>query len=190
MYCCLLLSRLATGPRQGRLKESAVLILIGIGANLPSPRHGEPRKTCEAALDAMAGAGIGIAGRSRWYRSAPVPMSSQPWYVNGVIAAGTALTPGPLMAALRGIETDFGRTRGKANEARLLDLDILAYGGMVSDDGGNGIILPHPRLHERAFVLLPLRELAPDWRHPVTRRTIDALITDLPRDQVAEPMGE
>ena len=104
------------------------MILIGIGANLPSPRHGQPRETCEAALDAMAGAGIGITGRSRWYRSAPVPEPSQPWYVNGVAHVKTALTPAPLMAALRGIETDFGRTRGQANEARILDLDILAYG--------------------------------------------------------------
>jgi 2-amino-4-hydroxy-6-hydroxymethyldihydropteridine diphosphokinase len=163
------------------------LILIGIGANLPSPRHGEPRETCEAALDAMAGAGIGISGRSRWYRSAPVPESSQPWYINGVFSADTALTPAPLMAALRGIETDFGRTRGKANEARILDLDILAYGGMVS---GGGVVLPHPRLHQRAFALLPMRELAPDWRHPVTGRPIDALIAALPQDQVADPLDD
>jgi 2-amino-4-hydroxy-6-hydroxymethyldihydropteridine diphosphokinase len=166
------------------------LILIGIGANLPSPRHGEPRQTCEAALDAMAGAGIGIAARSRWYRSAPVPKSSQPWYVNGVVAADTALAPAPLMMRLREIETDFGRTRGKANEARILDLDILAYGGMVSSGSGGGVVLPHPRLHERAFVLLPMRELAPDWLHPETGRTIDDLIAALPQDQIAEPLGD
>ena len=162
------------------------MILIGIGANLPSPRHGEPRETCEAALGAMAGAGIGITGRSRWYRSAPVPLSSQPWYVNGVARADTALTPALLMAALRGIETDFGRTRGEPNEARILDLDILAYGDTVS----GGVVLPHPRLHERAFVLLPMRELAPDWLHPVSGRTIDALIAALPPDQTAEPLGD
>ena len=165
------------------------MILIGIGANLPSPRHGQPRETCEAALDAMAGAGIGITGRSRWYRSAPVPESSQPWYVNGVAHVETALTPAPLMAALRGIETDFGRTRGQANEARILDLDILAYGDRVSA-GGGGVVLPHPRLHERAFVLLPLREVAPDWRHPVTGRTLDGLIAALTKDQIAEPLGD
>lgn len=165
------------------------MILIGIGANLPSPRHGEPRETCEAALDAMAGAGIGIAGRSRWYRSAPEPMSSQPWYVNGVARLETALTPAPLMAALLGIETDFGRTRGEPNEARILDLDILAYGETVSG-GAGGVVLPHPRLHERAFVLLPMRELAPDWRHPVTGRTIDGLIAALPPDRIAEPLED
>ena len=137
----------------------------------------------------MAGARIGIAGRSRWYRSAPVPKSSQPWYVNGVVRVDTALTPVPLMAALRGIETDFGRTRGKPNEARILDLDILSYGEMVSG-GAGGVVLPHPRLHERAFVLLPLRELAPDWVHPATGRTLDDLIAALARDQVAEPMDD
>ena len=163
------------------------MILIGIGANLPSPRHGEPRETCKAALDAMAGAGIGITGRSRWYRSAPVPLSSQPWYVNGVVRADTALTPALLMAALKAIETDFGRTRGEPNEARILDLDILAYGDTVS---GGVVVLPHPRLHERAFVLLPMRELAPDWRHPVSGRTIDALIAALAPDQTAEPLAE
>ncbi len=187
MYRRLLISRLQTGPRQGRLRERPDLILIGIGANLPSPRHGEPRETCEAALDAMAGAGIGIAGRSRWYRSAPGPLSSQPWYLNGVARADTALTPALLMAALKAIETDFGRTRGEPNEARILDLDILAYGETVS---GGGVVLPHPRLHERAFVLHPMRELAPDWRHPVTGRTIDGLIAALAPDQVAEPLAD
>ena len=101
--------------------------------------------------------------------------------------AETALAPAPLMAALRGIETDFGRTRGEANEARILDLDILAYGGMVSS---GSVVLPHPRLHQRAFVLLPLREVAPDWLHPVTGRTLDDLIAALPRDQVAELLGD
>ena len=180
---------LPTGPRQGRLRENADLILIGIGANLPSSGHGEPRDTCEAALDAMAGTGIDIVGRSRWYRSAPVPKSPQPWYVNGVARADTALTPAPLMAALRAIEADFGRTREELNEARILDLDILAHGETVSG-GADGVILPHPRLHERAFVLLPMRELAPDWRHPATGRGIDGLIAALAKDQVAEPFGD
>ena len=105
------------------------------------------------------------------------------------LPASAAHRPALLLARLRGIETDFGRTRGEPNEARILDLDILAYGETVS--GGAGVVaLPHPRLHERAFVLLPMRELAPNWRHPETGWTIDGLIAALAPDQIAEPLGE
>ena len=147
------------------------MILIGIGANLPSPRYGEPLATCGAALSALVEARLSIAARSRWYKSAPVPASDQPWFINGVIHVKTALGPGALMALLLETEQAFGRNRAERNEARVLDLDLLAYGDMVSEENGaagkGGLRLPHPRLHERAFVLLPLLDIAPDWRHMI-----------------------
>ena len=112
----------------------------------------------------LSSVGITVVRRSRWYMSQPVPPSDQPWYVNGVAAVETALAPPALLAALLAVEARFGRRRGAPNAARTLDLDLLDYDGTqcVSER----LALPHPRLHERRFVLAPLAEIAPRWRHP------------------------
>ena len=125
--------------------------------------------------------------RSRWYRSAPVPPSDQPWFVNGVAAVETTLDPAALLALLHSVEARFGRVRREKNAARVLDLDLLAYGERVSapDDVP---VLPHPRLHQRAFVLRPLAELAPNWRHPRLGMGVQALLAALPPQSVAEPL--
>lgn len=164
----------------------AAEILIGLGANLPGPQ-GEPRAACEAALRALEAAGVGILRRSRWYESRPVPPSDQPWFVNGVVSVATRREPRALLALLHRIEAAFGRRRGRPNEARPLDLDLLAYGDRVAP-GPEPPILPHPRLADRAFVLLPLAEVAPGWRHPVTGMTVEALIARLPPGQQARPL--
>jgi len=163
-------------------------IFVALGANLPGPAGG-PRETLEAALGAMAEAGLKIVARSRWYESAPVPPSDQPWFVNGVVEVAAGLDPAGLMAVLHRIEAAFGRTRRVRNEARRLDLDLLAWGDRVSAGGDGSPVLPHPRLHERAFVLLPLAEIAPDWRHPVLGRTVAALCALLPKDAEIRPLG-
>ncbi|HEV2549716.1 MAG TPA: 2-amino-4-hydroxy-6-hydroxymethyldihydropteridine diphosphokinase [Stellaceae bacterium] len=153
------------------------MILLGLGANLPSDL-GPPVATLAAALDALGAEGVRLVRRSAWYRSPPVPPSAQPWYVNGVVQVQTTLAPGDLLALLHRIEARFGRVRGEVNAARSLDLDLLDYEGRVSD-AGDTPILPHPRLHERAFVLLPLRDVAPDWGHPRLGRTIADLVAAL-----------
>jgi 2-amino-4-hydroxy-6-hydroxymethyldihydropteridine diphosphokinase len=126
--------------------------------------------------------GIRIEARSPWYESEAVPKSDQPWYVNAVLRAGSDLTPGALLAALHAVEARFGRTRGTANAARSLDLDLLDHQGRVSAEG-EWPILPHPRMRLRAFVLLPLRDLQPAWRHPRDDVSLDALIAALPDGQ-------
>src|SRR5262245_43879370 len=131
------------------------MILIGLGANLAHPRFGPPRATLEAALQALAARGLVLQARSPWYRTAPIPASDQPWFVNGVAAVATAPAPAALLDLLLGLEAEFGRVRAERNAPRLLDLDLLAYGELVSGPG-EVPVLPHPRLHERAFVLLPL----------------------------------
>ena len=172
------------------------MILIGIGANLASPVYGEPRATCGAALAAMAGGGLTIVQRSQWYQSAPVPASDQPWFVNAVVRVRTPLDPDRLMAALLQTEVSFGRRRAGKNTPRILDLDLLAYGetvigGAPPDDGAVAqTTVPHPRLHERAFVLLPLRDVAPDWRHPVLGQGVHALIEALPPGQQTEVIAD
>lgn len=163
------------------------MILIGLGANLASAEFGAPPRSLEAALSLIAERGVRIVARSRWYRSAPVPPSDQPWFVNGVVAVETALEPAALLDVLHGVEARFGRVRQERNAARVLDLDLLAYDGRLSAEGETPI-LPHPRLHERAFVLRPLGEIAPDWRHPRFGRTVSALIAALPPGSTAEPL--
>lgn len=142
-----------------------------------------------AALAALETKGIGILKRSRWYESAPVPASDQPWFINGVVSIITSSNPYNLMKLTQEIETDFGRTRIAPNAARPLDLDLLAYGDLVIDrPGPDGLILPHPRLAERAFVLLPWAEISPHWRHPVTGKTVAAMVAELPPRPGCRPL--
>ena len=165
------------------------MILLGLGANLPSASYGKPEATLAAALAALAAEGVTVERLSPWYRSAPVPaVDDQPWYVNGVAAVTTALAPEALHALLHRIEQRFGRVRRARNEPRVLDLDLLDYDGQVRP--GERAVLPHPRLHERAFVLLPLRDVAPGWRHPTLGRAVDELIAALPPGQQVERLAE
>jgi len=141
-------------------------------------------------LDGLAAAGLRIVARSRWYESAPVPPSDQPWFVNGVVLVESDLDPAAFLALLHRVEAGFGRVRRRRNEARVLDLDLLAHGKTVSGGEDGGPVLPHPRMETRAFVLLPLAEVAPGWRHPATGRSVEALIADLPSDQAIRPLAE
>ncbi|MSP68087.1 MAG: 2-amino-4-hydroxy-6-hydroxymethyldihydropteridine diphosphokinase [Alphaproteobacteria bacterium] len=157
-------------------------ILIALGANMPSPVHGAPARTLLAAIDCLQVAGIRVLRRSRLYRSAPVPAADQPWFANAVVRVATALSPTELMGRLHWIEADFGRVRAEPNAPRTLDLDLIAYGTRVTTEGAEAEspVLPHPRLAERAFVLRPLAEVAPDWRHPATGERIAELLARLP----------
>ena len=139
------------------------MILIGIGGNLAAPGFGSPQETVSAGLAQLPRVGVRLVRHSRWYLSEPVPPSDQPWYVNGVVAVATELAPAVLLTALLALETRFGRRRSAPNAARTLDLDLLDYDGRQCES--EHLTLPHPRLHERRFVLLPLAEIAPGWRH-------------------------
>lgn len=165
------------------------VILVGLGANLPHPRFPTLPETLQAALDALDRCGVRVVRRSRWYRTAPVPASDQPWFVNGVAEVATTRAPADLLAVLHQVEAVFGRRRDRPLSPRLLDLDLLAYGDTAIAEGARsgGLILPHPRLHERAFVLVPLAELVPDWRHPVLGLEVATLIERLDPDQAIEP---
>ncbi|HWA03923.1 MAG TPA: 2-amino-4-hydroxy-6-hydroxymethyldihydropteridine diphosphokinase [Rhizomicrobium sp.] len=152
------------------------MIAVALGANLPS-RAGSPYDTLLAALDALCDAGAGISAVSPFYRSPAWPDPRDPPFVNAVAVVTTELSPSDLMEALHGIERAFGRTRSAKNAPRTLDLDLVDFNGRVEKGPP---ILPHPRLRERGFVLVPLADLAPDWRHPVTGETVSELIAALP----------
>jgi 2-amino-4-hydroxy-6-hydroxymethyldihydropteridine diphosphokinase len=160
------------------------VILIGIGGNLPSARYGPPREALPAALAQLEASGILVVACSSWYRTEPVPASPQPWFVNAVASLETDLNASGLLATLQAVEARFGRIRSKPNAARVLDLDLLDYGGQVTNT--TRLVLPHSRLHERRFVLVPLAEIAPNWRHPVLRLTAKQLLSRLVAKEAVE----
>ena len=163
------------------------MILVAIGSNLAAPGFASPQDTVESAVAELPATGIAVVARSPWYLSEPVPASDQPWFVNGVVAAATELPPEALLARLLALETRFGRERAARNAARSLDLDLLDYDGRRYAIAT--LVLPHPRLHERRFVLAPLCDVAPDWRHPKLGMTAAELLARLPPSQPIRRLG-
>jgi 2-amino-4-hydroxy-6-hydroxymethyldihydropteridine diphosphokinase len=152
-------------------------VFIALGANLPS-EIGSPQQTLEVTLQRLQERRVTVVARSPWYASEPVPPSDQPWFINGVAEVATDMKPSELLALLHEIEASLGRVRVKRWEARVVDLDLLDYRGRI--DAGPSPILPHPSMTVRAFVLLPLRDIAPHWRDPVGGRDVQSLIEALP----------
>ena len=167
------------------------MIYVGMGANLTHPIFGEPVNTLLAALKAFEDRDLKVNRRSRWYKSAPVPISDQPWFVNGVVEIETDLSAEDILIRLHEIEKEFGRVRDIKWEARVLDLDLVDCRGQVSENQlqKNGGVYPHPHMHERSFVLLPLKDLDPNWKHPILKQGIDELLSGLDT-QLLQPMSE
>ena len=140
------------------------MILVGIGSNLCSKKYGKPVDNCKEAIEVLKKEMI-IESLSPWYQSEPLPLSNQPWYINGVLKVKTSLNPNNLLKTLLKIENSFGRTREKKNEPRVIDLDLLTYNDLVIDS--RLLVIPHVRMHLRRFVLDPLIDIAPEWVHPI-----------------------
>lgn len=156
-------------------------VFIGLGSNLDEPEQQLRRAVAQIArLD-----GVTVTGLSSVYRSAPVGHAEQPDFFNAVLRLATGLAPQVLLAALQAIEQQHGRTRAFRNAPRTLDLDILLYGALHQDDPA--LTLPHPRCHERAFVLRPLVEIAPDCVIPGHGRACNWLAACA--DQAIEKLG-
>ena len=146
-----------------------VTACVALGSNLDDPRAQVERGFATlAALPQTT-----LSARSRLYRTKPWGMADQPDFVNAAARLETALTPRALLDALLAIETGAGRVRGARNGPRILDLDLLLYGDRIFDEPD--FVLPHPRLHERAFVLLPLADVAPEFEIPGHGRVADLL---------------
>jgi 2-amino-4-hydroxy-6-hydroxymethyldihydropteridine diphosphokinase len=143
-------------------------VVIALGSNLAGG-FASSEALLEEALARFPEAGLKLLKRSGWWRSAAWPDPNGPEYRNGVAIVEAAQGAREVLAALLKIERALGRERAARNAARTLDLDLIAYGRRVVDEPG--LTLPHPRAHERVFVMGPLAEIAPDWRHPVLGET-------------------
>lgn len=180
-------------------------ILLGFGANLPGAQ-GLVAGTLISALRQIASdPAFNLIGRSRWFRTPAFPAGSGPDFVNGAALVETGEPPDSVLEMLHAIEAQLGRTRTDRWEPRVCDIDLIAAEGTMLPDAGTlaswidldrgkaqqvippRLILPHPRMHERAFVLVPLLDVAPDWRHPLLDLTIREMVAMLPaaeRDEV------
>ncbi len=173
--------------------------IIALGANLPS-KAGQPRETLLRALQMIEENGGIVHARSRWYRSPAWPAGAGPDYVNGAAIVSFAGDAYDLLALLQKIESDLGRTRKAGRwDARVCDIDLIERGGAILPDPQAWqavadappeavrptLVLPHPLMHSRAFVLVPVAEVAPDLVHPVLGRSMTALRDALPREDVA-----
>jgi 2-amino-4-hydroxy-6-hydroxymethyldihydropteridine diphosphokinase len=156
--------------------ENNFMILIALGSSLPS-HAGDSVQTLQSALAHLRDNGVTPVAVSRFYRTPAWPDPRDPEFVNAVAEVMTELSPSELIARLHETERRFGRVRSTRNAPRTLDLDILDYAGRVEEGPP---VLPHPRMAQRAFVLVPLSDVAPDWRHPVSGAAIAQMIAALP----------
>ena len=158
-------------------------VLIGFGSNL-----GDSVQICFAAIERLRShPRIRVIKTSSLYRTKPQMLGDQPWFINGVVLCETDLNPDDLLDRIQHIERDFGRKRETRWGPRTLDLDLLTFGDRQINL--SSLTIPHPRLHERRFVLIPLLEVAPEWVHPtmkVTARSLVDRILDDGSDQEVE----
>jgi 2-amino-4-hydroxy-6-hydroxymethyldihydropteridine diphosphokinase len=150
-------------------------ILIALGANIPS-QAGPPEATLKAALAALEERGVRVLALSRFHLTQAWPDPTDPPFTNAVAEIETELQPFALLGLLHEVETALGRKRSVPNAPRTLDLDLLDYRGRTLE---GALTLPHPRMADRRFVLAPLAEIAPHWRHPVTGETVEVLLEAL-----------
>ena len=163
------------------------MILIAFGANLNS-HVGSRIVTIKCAVNDLKSRGIYFIKSSRFYETEPVPPSNYPNYINSVSIIETQLNPYELLDTLHDIEGIYGRERSFRNSPRTLDIDLLSFNNSIIKN--RKIEIPHPRLHERGFIMIPLQEVAKDWKHPILNVSIRDLINNLEMDNKVLPLDK
>lgn len=153
---------------------------ISLGSNL-----GDRASNLEQSIEQLASRGR-IVARSAFYETEPVDVTSQPWFLNCVVALDTELSATELLSNLLSIEQGMGRVRSKPKSARIIDLDILLYGGFVIDT--TELTVPHPAMHLRRFVLAPLNEIASEVVHPLLQKSVAQILSELPEGQAVRKL--
>lgn len=179
----------------------SALIIVALGANVAST-VGKPHETLQIALKLINRKAIDVLRVSSWWRTPAFPAESGDDFVNAVATLRSALAPSDILAQLHEVEAELGRVRQKRWEPRSCDLDLIAYEDQIAPDQTevsrlmalgmtavdqpppDQLILPHPRMHERGFVLAPMAEVAPDWCHPILGKTTAELLADLPAENL------
>jgi 2-amino-4-hydroxy-6-hydroxymethyldihydropteridine diphosphokinase len=162
------------------------VVVVALGSNLAGG-YASSEALLDAALGALPAAGLTVLARSGWWRSAAWPDPAGPEYRNGVALVAASGGPEATLQALLRVEAGFNRQREQRNAPRTLDLDLIAHGRAVLDTPA--LTLPHPRAHERLFVMGPLAEIAPDWRHPLLRRSAAELAAAATVGADAQPVS-
>lgn len=178
-------------------------VYLAFGTN-ENKNFGHIHEVIEASYGLLQDKYLRILKFSPFYKTPAFPVGNGPDYVNSVIKAETSLSPDDLLSALHEMENQLGRVRQKRWGARVIDIDLLDYQGQIlpsrkiyqkwydmslelqKTTWPDDLILPHPRLQDRGFVLVPLRAVAPDWRHPVTGEKIDTLIAQIDNDELKQ----
>jgi 2-amino-4-hydroxy-6-hydroxymethyldihydropteridine diphosphokinase len=163
------------------MKALGTEVLLGLGANV-----GDPLQQLGVAVDALRGF-IQDLAVSSVYRTEPVGYADQPDFLNVVVRGWTKLDPEALLDRLQGVEREMGRLRTFRNAPRVIDVDLLAHGDAVLETAR--LVLPHPGIPARGFVLHPLAEIAPRWRHPVLGKTARELLDAAPMLERVERIG-
>lgn len=179
----------------------SALIIVALGANVTS-HVGKPYETLQIALKLINQREFDVLRVSSWWRSPAFPAESGGDFVNAIASLRSALLPSDILRQFHEVEAELGRVRQKRWEPRSCDLDLIAYGYQVAPDMAeverlmalgltaidqpppDQLILPHPRMHERGFVLAPMAEVAPDWRHPILGKTTAEMLAALPAEHL------
>ena len=158
------------------------MILVAIGSNLNSKLFGSPEQNCNAAID-MLRKYFEVTESSSFYKTEPIPKSEQPWFVNCIVNIKSKISPSRILDTLLEIELQFGRKRSRKNEARVIDLDLIAYNSLIVKS--LKLTLPHPRMHLRKFVIQPICDINKNWIHPISKKKAFEILKELANQKIS-----